>query len=356
MKPFHGAQVHFVGFSPDEQRHMIDELLRNGGRECEDYRSRPESESPSPCTHIVVDDSVTAMPSEIPRETHVVKAEWFWASIQMDACAEERMHLFSDSLASSAYQSPRANSALFSPATPGSNNRRKKRRTEAVRQLAQSDGGAALLSKKARSSLGGELAALSGSLVLDTPDKTKKQPQGTESTLLFDSAAVSTSPHPAPPVRSPPVTVAATSPEETRRNPISARHQVFAELVQTEENYVNILKTIVTVFKVPLEEDPKIQQLLNQTQVSYASFILMPGVFVIMQYISDEVNIRKCASHFDCALPNAGRPPKATDRLERKCSHWRHHFHARRRPKESLSALRQLLRADQADSRGVRPH
>lgn len=81
------------------------------------------------------------------------QVEWFWASIQMDACAEEKMHLFADYICS--ILSPRAQmatstnglntsnntSGLFSPNTPGSHGRRKKRRTEAVRQLAQSDGG-----------------------------------------------------------------------------------------------------------------------------------------------------------------------------------------------------------------------
>ena len=38
-------------------------------------------------------------------------------------------------------------------------------------------------------------------------------------------------------------------------------------MVQTEENFVNILRTIVDIFKTPLEEDPKMQQLLNQTQM-----------------------------------------------------------------------------------------
>ena len=26
----------------------------------------------------------------------MLKSEWFWASIQMDACADEKMHVFSD--------------------------------------------------------------------------------------------------------------------------------------------------------------------------------------------------------------------------------------------------------------------
>jgi hypothetical protein len=53
------------------------------------------------CTHIVVDDAtVTSLPANIPKDIPVVKSEWFWASIQMDACAEERLHVFSDHLGS----------------------------------------------------------------------------------------------------------------------------------------------------------------------------------------------------------------------------------------------------------------
>ena len=70
---------------------MVEELLRNGGAECLDFRRDPN------CTHVVVDDStVTALPADVPKDLPVVKSEWFWASIQMDACAEEKLHVFSD--------------------------------------------------------------------------------------------------------------------------------------------------------------------------------------------------------------------------------------------------------------------
>ena len=70
---------------------MVEELQRNGGTECRDFRRDTN------CTHVVVDDStVTALPPDVPKEVPVVKSEWFWASIQMDACAEEKLHVFSD--------------------------------------------------------------------------------------------------------------------------------------------------------------------------------------------------------------------------------------------------------------------
>lgn len=31
MKPFHGAKVCFVGFAEDEEKHMTEVLLANGG-------------------------------------------------------------------------------------------------------------------------------------------------------------------------------------------------------------------------------------------------------------------------------------------------------------------------------------
>lgn len=67
VKPFHGAQIHFLGFSEEEKAHMASELRRNGGRECVDYKS-------ADCTHVVVDSgTVHSMPPEVRKETHVVK-------------------------------------------------------------------------------------------------------------------------------------------------------------------------------------------------------------------------------------------------------------------------------------------
>ena len=49
---------------------------------------------------------------------------------------------------------------------------------------------------------------------------------------------------------------------------MTARQQVFHELVQTEANYTAILKTILDVFKKNLD-DPNLKggQLLNQTEI-----------------------------------------------------------------------------------------
>ena len=271
VKPFHGAHIYFLGYQEDERLHMIDELKRNGGTDCDDFKS-------ANCTHIVVDDStVTTLPPEVPKDVPVVKNEWFWASIQMDACAEEKLHVFSDHIGSLLSPVPAAattpvgannRSLLFSPGTPGSSSsahsRKRKRRKEVLNQLAQNDP-VVMAPNKRRSSVS-ELALLSmsGSL-LDTPDRTVEGGKS-ESNLLRHSEA---SPMPNIVVTSP-QTKASTPKRQVSVDPkqMTPRQHVFHELVQTETNYVNILKTILDVFKKPLE-DPNLVggELLNQTEM-----------------------------------------------------------------------------------------
>ena len=52
VKPFHGAHVYFMGFEPSDFDVMASELVRNGGKICEDFHNES-------CTHVVVDDSRT---------------------------------------------------------------------------------------------------------------------------------------------------------------------------------------------------------------------------------------------------------------------------------------------------------
>ena len=168
VKPFHGAHVHFIGFEDKDIEVMSSELIRNGGKICADY-------SNGACTHVVVDDGkIKSLPVDIPKDIPIVKAEWFWASIQMDACAEEKLHLFSDW---SQYMSPGAaldqsGNRFFSPGTPGSTSRKRKRRKEALCQLAANDPLVHSTMKNRRSSVS-ELGMLSMSgSFLDTPDQT----------------------------------------------------------------------------------------------------------------------------------------------------------------------------------------
>ena len=47
--------------------------------------------SDSECTHLVV-DNVKALPADIRSHVSIVKPEWFWASVQMEICADDRVY------------------------------------------------------------------------------------------------------------------------------------------------------------------------------------------------------------------------------------------------------------------------
>ena len=55
------------------------------------------------------------MPSEVRKDIPVVKVEWFWASIQMEFCVEEKLHFYLTEQ-SNGYLSP---GSYLSPGTPG---------------------------------------------------------------------------------------------------------------------------------------------------------------------------------------------------------------------------------------------
>ena len=60
---------------------------------------------------------------------------------------------------------------------------------------------------------------------------------------------------------------------------MSPRQRVFNELVQTETNFVNVLRTILHVFKKPLDDpNPIGGQLLNQTELKII-FGNLPPIF-----------------------------------------------------------------------------
>lgn len=358
VRPFHGASIHFLGFTEEERQHMVEELERNGGKECRDPSGSGGEGCHHPCTHIVVDDSrvsnaaVAAASTAAaaaastsgkaptkdlrPETPAVVKSEWFWASIQMDACAEEKLHVLSVdnhyqhqfAASSTSFLSPQGpaegsggpqqqhcgpstpnNRSLFSPGTPGSagggggsssnnnSSRKRKRRREAVSQLAQSEplqltvqqldkrspsqvghGGAVPAAVAKRRSSVTEL----GSFLLDcsgvdtgrrsggTPAAVGGCPAAPGSATVADALHQKRQQH--GPLAGDGVTSPAAGSPLKKQLPdlkaLTARQQVFHELVQTETNYVNILQIILDVFKKPLE-DPKMigGQLVNQTEL-----------------------------------------------------------------------------------------
>nr|XP_018899636.1 PREDICTED: protein ECT2-like isoform X2 [Bemisia tabaci] len=226
LQVFSGARICFVGFPEEEKNHMIEILEQNGGE--------PTDLNDSNCTHIVVDESrMDCLPPAASFRVHIVKAEWFWASVQNEGCVDEKEYLLEDHLEN--LTSPCATPNM-SGLNTGSSSKRGARKRKRLRDcLVQTKDALSPTQYKRRSSISGRLSC--GSLLDYTasPDS-----------HLHDEVESS----------------------ETPRKNLSARHQVFLELVQTESNYVNILNTIMTLFKSPLETLADSEnELLNQTEL-----------------------------------------------------------------------------------------
>nr|XP_026484920.1 protein ECT2 isoform X7 [Vanessa tameamea] len=258
LKVFAGARVCFVGFPEDETQHMAEVLASNGGATC--------ALDDADCTHVVVDEHNTVVAPECSLRVHVVKAEWFWASVQNEEAQDEREYLFKDYLEEVSRRSSVGGAcgagaeegAGAAGGTPAALQRLRKRKLR---------GGDATLYKR-RSSVGDAvLLSLSGNLLDCTPSPDGKQ-------LLEESEV----------------------PDNVVRKLMSPRQQVFMELLQTESNYVGILHTIVNMFKQPLEEmaeedtsNGKNQALLNNTELKII-FGNLPPIYELHQRMLEELH------------------------------------------------------------------
>nr|XP_022908635.1 protein ECT2 isoform X3 [Onthophagus taurus] len=228
LKPFYGAKVCFAGFPEEEEKHMTEVLEANGG--CITVIDDPQ------CTHVVVDESTVGEKLEGPPKAHIVKAEWFWTSVQKGISLEEKDYLFGDYINQVLSPNTRRDSHQ---ATPSSASRRKRKRLyETLSSLAQQQSPG--LHNKRRSSIVSDagLLSVSGSFLDCTASPDKPGDVGGEPAI-----------------------------PDTPRKGLTARQQVFLELVQTESNYVNILNIIMTMFKEQLENSTDEEALLNNTEL-----------------------------------------------------------------------------------------
>ncbi|XP_060810252.1 protein ECT2 isoform X2 [Amyelois transitella] len=230
----------------------------------------------------VVDEHNTAVAPECSVRVHVVKAEWFWASVQNEEAQDERDYLFKDYLdevsrrssvggagvagaAGAACEEEAAGSgAGAAGSTPAQLQRLRKRKLR---------GGDAALHKRRSSVSDAVLLSLSGNLLDCTPSPDGKQ-------RLEESEV----------------------PDNVVRKLMSPRQQVFMELLQTESNYVGILHTIDTLFKQPLEEmteedtsNGKNQPLLNNTELRNI-FGNLPPIYELHQRMLED--LRHTQSHW----------------------------------------------------------
>ncbi|XP_046745411.1 protein ECT2 isoform X2 [Diprion similis] len=260
LKPFFGAKVCFFGFPDDEKKHMCEVLQQQGGEPA-------EIDDPN-CTHVVVDESnVNSLPDLASVRAHIVKAEWFWTSVQNEGAAYEKDYLFEDYLESvlSPMAMARRDSQAATPRT-ASTKRKRKRIAETLSSLVQNGADSPAVHKRRSSISDAGLLSVSGSFLdcTSSPDKQLDE-------------------------------VEAASTEAGRKN-LSPRHQVFLELVTTESNYVGILSTIMTLFKEPLEDLIEMSgELLNSTEAKII-FGNFPPIYEVHKKMLEE--LRYNASHW----------------------------------------------------------
>ncbi|XP_064521933.1 protein ECT2 isoform X2 [Pseudopipra pipra] len=245
VPPFQDCMLSFLGFSDDEKANMEEMTEMQGGHYLPVGDER--------CTHLVVEEStVKDLPFEPLGKLYVVKQEWFWGSIQMDARAGESMYLFEKS------ESPdfKKSVSLLSLNTPNSN-RKRRRLKETLAQLTRETDVSPFPPRKRPSA---EHSLSIGSLldISNTPESSTtngvcrknwseefRQRPFVITVSTFISEGNETPKSCARPSKN-------STPLPLKQ---SARWQVAKELYQTESNYVDILTTIIQLFQVPLEKE-----------------------------------------------------------------------------------------------------
>ncbi|XP_077059146.1 protein ECT2 isoform X5 [Siphateles boraxobius] len=217
VPPFQDCVLSFLGFSEEEKTNMEERTQKHGGR--------VQAVGDEKCTHLVVEEnSIKELPFTPLKRLYVVKQEWFWGSIQMDARAGESMYSYEKP------ESPAMKKAvsLLSLTTPNSGRKRRRLR-ETLAQLTKETEISPFPPRKRPSA---EHSLSMGSLldISNTPDTCKTSGENAK-----------------PPKSS--------TPALTKQ---SARWQVSKELYQTESNYVDILATVMQLFKYPLDKEGQV--------------------------------------------------------------------------------------------------
>ncbi|XP_008703605.1 protein ECT2 [Ursus maritimus] len=208
VPPFQDCILSFLGFS-DEEKTNMEEMTKMQGGNC--FPVGDER-----CTHLVVEENVVKeLPFEPSKKLYVVKQEWFWGSIQMDARAGETMYLYEKANTPELKKSV----SLLSLNTPNSN-RKRRRLKETLAQLSRETD--------------------------MSPFPPRKRPSAEHSLSIGSLLDISNTPESSINYGETPKSCTKSSKNST---PVplkqSARWQVAKELYQTESNYVNILATII---------------------------------------------------------------------------------------------------------------
>uniref|UniRef100_A0A9J7X7G7 Epithelial cell transforming 2 n=2 Tax=Cyprinus carpio TaxID=7962 RepID=A0A9J7X7G7_CYPCA len=257
VPPFQDCVLSFLGFSEEEKTNMEERTQKHGGR----FQAVGDER----CTHLVVEEnSIKELPFTPSKRLYVVKQEWFWGSIQMDARAGEIMYSYEKP------ESPAMKKAvsLLSLTTPNSGRKRRRLR-ETLAQLTKETEISPFPPRKRPSA---EHSISMGSLLdfSNTPDTCKSigERRCRRSSGRRRSARQSRSEKQWPrQCTSTPVCRQEADQTENAKPPKSstpalpkqsARWQVSKELYQTESNYVDILATVLQLFKYPLEKEGQV--------------------------------------------------------------------------------------------------
>ncbi|XP_006861910.1 PREDICTED: protein ECT2 isoform X3 [Chrysochloris asiatica] len=251
VPPFQDCILSFLGFSDEEKTNMEEMTEMQGGKYLPVGNER--------CTHLIVEENIVKeLPFEPSEKLYVVKQEWFWGSIQMDARAGETMYLYEKANTPELKKSV----SLLSLNTPNSN-RKRRRLKETLAHLSRETDISPFPPRKRPSA---EHSLSIGSL-LDTSNTP-------ESSINYGDTPKS-------------CTKSKTSTPVPPKQP--ARWQVAKELYQTESNYVNILATIIQLFQVPLEEEGQRGGPILAPEEIKTIFGSIPDIFDVHTKIKDDL-------------------------------------------------------------------
>ncbi|XP_077281169.1 epithelial cell transforming 2 pebble isoform X1 [Temnothorax americanus] len=202
---------------------------------------------------VVDESSVNVRPNLVSVSAFIVKTGWFWTSVQNEAAADEKEYLFEHYL-----------EKVLSPTATGRRDSQQlvPQNVTLAKHPCWLDGPLSNLLQNGADSP----ASVSGSF-LDCTASPDKQ--------LLDEHL--------------PITYVQEN--------LSQRHKVFLELVETEGNYVGILNTIMTLFKLPLENliGKSGKELLNSTEVKII-FGNFPPIYEIHKQLLEALHCS--ASHW----------------------------------------------------------
>ncbi|XP_077440466.1 protein ECT2 isoform X2 [Vanacampus margaritifer] len=301
VRPFQDCILSFWGFSDEEKTNMEERTVRHGGRYLEVGNER--------CTHMVVDEN---MMKELPycssKKVLVVKQEWFWGSIQMDARAGESMYHYEKGSpqvievlgcrVSSLYTATQLIPQVFNRIQVWRKCRPFHLRYTSLQQpfLDDVDNDNVSPAMKKAVSL----------LSLSTPTNNRKR-RYLRDTLAQFTKETEILPFPLPPKRpsaehpmslgsllditfTPDTFAESSKPSKSAVLPKqSARWQVSKELYQTESNYVDILNTIIQIFKLPLEKDGQVGGPILAPEEIKTIFGCVPDIYEVHSRIKGDL-------------------------------------------------------------------